>query len=99
MQIIDAIAEICCQLADGEPKVVSLYHAAVTAAGNKTAQKIINETFDITDGCWRGLGKIKKSTLKLKKNSAVWTLKNNLALNSYPKRTLPAVAAARCSAV
>ena len=56
MQIIDAIAEICRQLADGKPQVASLYHAAVTAAGNKTAQKIINETFDIADGYWRGLG-------------------------------------------
>jgi hydrogenase expression/formation protein HypD len=66
MQIIDAIAEICKQLADNRPAVHSVYPAAVTPQGNKTAQKIIDETFDAADGCWRGLGKIEKSTLKLK---------------------------------
>ncbi|MBU1261054.1 MAG: hydrogenase formation protein HypD [Planctomycetes bacterium] len=66
MQIVEAISEICRQLADNTPAVDSVYPAAVTAAGNKTAQKIIEETFDAVDGCWRGLGNIDKSTLKLK---------------------------------
>ncbi|MFA5293534.1 MAG: hydrogenase formation protein HypD [Phycisphaerae bacterium] len=66
MQIIEAISEICRQLAEGTPAVDSVYPAAVTPQGNKTAQRIIDETFDAVDGCWRGLGKIPKSTLKLK---------------------------------
>ncbi len=61
MQIIDAISEICRQLAEDEPQLGSVYQAAVTPSGNKTAQKIINDTFDIADGYWRGLGEIKKA--------------------------------------
>jgi hydrogenase expression/formation protein HypD len=66
MQIIDAIAEICRQLADNVPAVHSVYPAAVNKHGNKTAQKIIEDSFNAADGYWRGLGVIKKSTLKLK---------------------------------
>ena len=66
MQIIEAISEICKQLAEKAPAVNSVYPAAVTPGGNKTAQKIIYDTFDASDGCWRGLGKIPGSTLKLK---------------------------------
>jgi hydrogenase expression/formation protein HypD len=88
MQIVDAIAEICCQLADGEPKVVSLYHAAVTDTGNKTAQKIIKESFDVADGFWRGLGKIKKSTLKLKKKFSGLDAEKQLGIEFIPEEDL-----------
>jgi len=66
MQIIDAICEICRQLAENSPAVASVYPAAVTPKGNSTAQKIIADTFDAANGCWRGLGNICGSTLKLK---------------------------------
>ena len=66
LQIIDSIAEICKQLTNGEPKVESMYHAAVTKEGNKTAQRIVAEYFEPYDGYWRGLGKIPGGTLKLK---------------------------------
>jgi len=66
MQIIEAIAETCRQLAENEPEVKSMYSAVVTAGGNTAAKKMIEKYFDVVDGRWRGLGKIKKSTLKLK---------------------------------
>jgi hydrogenase expression/formation protein HypD len=66
MQIIEGLGEICRQLAAGKPELKSIYAAVVTKKGNTTAQKIINECFEAADGYWRGLGKIEKSTLKLK---------------------------------
>jgi hydrogenase expression/formation protein HypD len=66
MQIIEGIAEICRQLAEGTAEIKSVYSAVVTEKGNVTAQKIIDEYFEPADGHWRGLGKIAKSTLKLK---------------------------------
>jgi hydrogenase expression/formation protein HypD len=66
MQIIEGLAEICRQLAAGKPELKSIYTAVVTEKGNTAAQKIINECFEVADGYWRGLGKIEKSTLKLK---------------------------------
>jgi hydrogenase expression/formation protein HypD len=66
MQIIEGLAEICRQLAKGKAELKSIYGAVVTEKGNTAAQKIINECFEAADGYWRGLGKIEKSTLKLK---------------------------------
>ncbi len=88
MQIIDAIAEICKQLADGTPAVASVYPAAVTPAGNRTAQKIIDETFDAVDGYWRGLGKIPKSTLKLKEKFSGFDAEKQLGVQFIPEEDL-----------
>ncbi len=66
MQIIEGLAEICRQLAKSKAELNSIYHAAVTKEGNKTAQAIMDEYFTPADGYWRGLGKIPQSTLKLK---------------------------------
>ncbi|MHC4558670.1 MAG: hydrogenase formation protein HypD [Planctomycetota bacterium] len=66
LQIIEGLAEICRQLSAGYAELKSIYAAVVTDKGNTTAQEIINECFEPVDGYWRGLGKIEKSTLKLK---------------------------------
>ena len=66
LQIIEGIGEICNQLTTGNAELKSIYAAVVTEKGNTAAQKIISECFEAADGYWRGLGKIEKSTLKLK---------------------------------
>jgi hydrogenase expression/formation protein HypD len=66
MQIIEGLAEICRQLAEGKPEAKSIYTAVVTEKGNILAQNVVAECFEPADGYWRGLGKIPKSTLKLK---------------------------------
>ena len=66
LQIIEGIAEICSQLANGKSELKSLYGAVVTEKGNVIAQKIVEECFEPVDGYWRGLGKIEASTLGLK---------------------------------
>ncbi|MBN2183355.1 MAG: hydrogenase formation protein HypD [Sedimentisphaerales bacterium] len=68
LQIIEALAEICRQLSAGIAELKSLYGAVVTGQGNIVAQNIIDECFEPADGYWRGLGKIEKSTLKLKES-------------------------------
>lgn len=66
MQIIEALGEICRQLAAGKARLTSIYSAVVTEQGNTTAQQAIAECFEPADGYWRGLGEIKQSTYKLK---------------------------------
>ncbi len=66
MQIIEGLAEICKQITEGKAEVKSIYRAVVTKEGNKKAQQITSDCFDVSDGWWRGFGKIAKSTLKLK---------------------------------
>jgi hydrogenase expression/formation protein HypD len=88
MQIIEAISEICRQLAENEPQLGSVYHAAVKPLGNETAKKIINDTFDISDGYWRGLGEIKKSTLKLKEKFSSLDAEKQLGIELVPEEDL-----------
>lgn len=66
LQIMEGLGAICQQLMDDKPKLESMYNAVVTKEGNIAAQKITAECFEAVDGYWRGLGKIEKSTLKLK---------------------------------
>jgi hydrogenase expression/formation protein HypD len=66
MQIIEGLAEICEQIAESKPCVNSIYNAIVTAEGNLRARKLVDEVFEPVDGYWRGLGKIKSSTLKVR---------------------------------
>jgi len=66
VQIIEGLSEICRQLSAGKAELKSIYSAVVTEKGNIAAQQIVNECFEPADGYWRGLGEIKKSTLKLK---------------------------------
>ena len=66
LQIMEGLGEICQQLIAGKPELKSMYGAVVTKEGNIAAQKIVAEYFEPVDGYWRGLGKIEKSTLKLK---------------------------------
>jgi hydrogenase expression/formation protein HypD len=66
VQIIEGLAEICQQISGGKAELKSVYSAVVTEQGNIAAQKMMAEFFQPADGCWRGLGKIKKSTLRLK---------------------------------
>ena len=66
VQIIEALAEICRQLATGRPELKSIYGAVVTEKGNVAAQQIVDDVFEPVDGYWRGLGKIPGGTLALR---------------------------------
>lgn len=66
VQIIEGLAQICSQLAAGRAELKSMYSAVVTEQGNAAAQRIVAECFEPADGYWRGLGKIAKSTLRLR---------------------------------
>jgi hydrogenase expression/formation protein HypD len=64
--IMEGLAEICDQVAEGRPALKSMYPAVVTAKGNATAQALVREMFDVTDAYWRGVGMIEQSGLQLK---------------------------------
>lgn len=54
------------QLEKGETKVENQYIRSVNKQGNKHAQKLIKEVFEIDDRYWRGIANIAKSGLKIK---------------------------------
>ncbi|TAK95517.1 hydrogenase formation protein HypD [Patescibacteria group bacterium] len=65
--VLNAIDKLLDQLIRKEYLVENEYGRVVRRQGNRKAQKIIVEVFEIGDAKWRGLGMIKKSGLKIKK--------------------------------
>ena len=84
LQIIEGLGEICRQLSAGKAELKSIYTAVVTENGNTAAQKIIDECFEPADGYWRGLGKIEKSTLKLKDKYSQFDASKRFGITETP---------------
>lgn len=66
VDILQAIAMLVEMLEGGRPALENAYTRAVSAAGNVKAQQIMDEIFEVADACWRGIGVIAKSGLKIR---------------------------------
>ncbi|MEJ5352603.1 MAG: hydrogenase formation protein HypD [Melioribacteraceae bacterium] len=70
------------QLEEGRYEVENQYSRAVKENGNLNAQKITYEVFEVTDCNWRGIGLIKNSGLKLKKEYSDYDAEKIFSINS-----------------
>lgn len=66
VDILQGILATVGKLEEGSHEVTSEYKRVVTYEGNKKAQEMISEVFEITDQLWRGIGNIPASGLKLR---------------------------------
>lgn len=88
MQIIQGLGELCHLLAEGKYEVRCVYSAVVTKEGNTKAQEIIRQYFEPADGYWRGLGKIEKSSLKLKEEFSEFDAYKKFNIDEKPAEEL-----------
>jgi hydrogenase expression/formation protein HypD len=65
--VLLAINMLLEQIIKNEKKVENEYRRVVRKEGNRKALEIINDVFEPEDAVWRGLGKIKKSGMKIRK--------------------------------
>ncbi len=65
LDILQAIDMLLEQINAREPRVDIQYRRAVRKEGNPVALKYLSMVFEVVDACWRGLGIIPKSGLKL----------------------------------
>jgi hydrogenase expression/formation protein HypD len=65
--ILLAISSIISQIIENKPTVANTYSRVVSPGGNARALAIMKKMLDVKDVQWRGLGKIPRSGLKLKK--------------------------------
>jgi len=84
LQIMQGLAEICTQLAEGEPQLKSVYSAVVSEQGNTKAKQIIDQCFEPADGYWRGLGMIPQSSLKVRDKYAQYDAFRKFKINQKP---------------
>jgi hydrogenase expression/formation protein HypD len=67
LDVLRAIDLLLDQILAGKKEVENEYFRVVRKNGNTKALKLIEEVFEISDAKWRGLGKIKKSGLRIRK--------------------------------
>lgn len=65
--VLKSILMLLRQIRDNEKRVENQYSIIVHDEGNKKAQEIVSKVFDKCDSNWRGIGTIKDSGLRLKK--------------------------------
>ncbi len=65
LDLLDGIRRCVIQLEAGRHEVENAYERIVTFEGNRAAQKLLAEVFEVTDRAWRGIGVIPKSGWRL----------------------------------
>jgi hydrogenase expression/formation protein HypD len=66
LDLLEGIYLAVRQLDRGEARVENQYARAVRRSGNKVAQRIVSEVFEVSDRQWRGIGTIPSSGLALR---------------------------------
>ncbi len=65
LDLLDGIRRAVVQLESGRHEVENSYGRVVTFEGNRAAQKLLAEVFEVTDRAWRGIGVIPRSGWRL----------------------------------
>lgn len=66
IDLLDGILAAVQQLEQGEARVENRYARVVLQRGNKKAQELMSEIFEVTDQKWRGIGPIGQSGMGLR---------------------------------
>ncbi len=65
VDLMEAIVMLAAQLEEGRAELENQYSRSVREDGNKKAQELIAEVFEVCDRKWRGLGEAPKSGMRL----------------------------------
>jgi len=65
LDLLDGIRRAVLQLEAGRHEVENAYSRVVTFEGNRSAQRLLGEVFEVVDRAWRGIGVIPKSGWRL----------------------------------
>jgi hydrogenase expression/formation protein HypD len=72
VDILEAVLMLVRQLEAGEAKLENQYVRSVSYQGNRLAQQIMAEVFEVADQKWRGIGPIPRSGLRLREEYAAY---------------------------
>jgi hydrogenase expression/formation protein HypD len=83
LDILQGVYMCIQQLERGEAKVENQYTRSVRSTGNKPAQGLIQEVFDVVPRKWRGVGEIPKSGFTLRKKYAEFDAERRFGVAAY----------------
>jgi hydrogenase expression/formation protein HypD len=78
--LLEAIRMLVLQLEEGRAEVENQYARSVNRFGNLTAQRAMQEVFEVCDRKWRGIGPIPQSGLRLRREFAAFDAEKVFAL-------------------
>ncbi|PHS75917.1 MAG: hydrogenase formation protein HypD [Rhodospirillaceae bacterium] len=82
LDVMQSVLQLIRQANDGRAEVENEYTRAVTPEGNKKAQALMEEVFEIKDTFeWRGLGFVPNSALKIRKNFEQFDAQKRFAID------------------
>jgi len=87
--LLEGILRCVRQLENGEGRVENQYARAVTAPGNREAQKVLMEVFEAADRMWRGLGVIQNGGLQLRDSYKRFDAEREFQLESISTEESP----------
>lgn len=73
-EILIALTSLLEQIDGNRAEVTNNYRAVVKAEGNVAAQKILSQVYEVKDVEWRGMGMIKNSGLKMRKEFSAFDI-------------------------
>ena len=88
--LFNAFAVLLKKFPEGKPFFVNAYPRVVTEEGSIPAQKLIKEWMEPCDSQWRGLGMIKNSGLRLRKEAQDFDARVKFSIPKMEGRTSPA---------
>ncbi len=88
LDVLFAVDMLLQQVRDGVARLENEYKRVVSWDGNIKAQKLLEQVFDVVDGHWRGLGKLPKSALGLKKEFAAYDAREKYDLHIEDSRDI-----------
>ncbi|ATE62176.1 hydrogenase formation protein HypD [Thauera sinica] len=97
LDVMRAIQMLIRQIDDGRAEVENEFTRAVTAEGNRKAQALVAEVFELRDAFeWRGLGTVPASALRLRPAFAGFDAEARFAVPAVP---VPDHRACECAAI
>ncbi|MFN3867502.1 MAG: hydrogenase formation protein HypD [Hyphomicrobiaceae bacterium] len=84
--LLAALYSVLRQIVDGRVFLDNCYAKVVHAGGNRTARLLLDETMDVTDATWRGIGTIPRSGFALKGGLAAIDARRRFAITMDQSR-------------
>jgi len=97
LDVMQAILMLVRQINDGRAEVENEFTRAVTREGNRKAQVLVDEVFELRDSFeWRGLGSVPSSALKLRKEFSAFDAESKFGVGYV---AVPDNKACECAAI
>ncbi len=90
LDLLQGIHMCLSQLEQGRAEVENQYTRVVTEAGNRPAQSLVGQVFEIVDRAWRGIGEIGQSGLGLRAEYQEFDAERRFDLSAVGPRPEPA---------